>query len=101
MKLSIGDHGSRPVVRVGDTIELHLPENPTTGFRWTLLPNPAVVIESAHMDAVAPAPGAAGQRVLRLRALQSGEHRVQLRCEREWEGASTATGHFEVTLIVA
>ncbi|MBX3638151.1 MAG: protease inhibitor I42 family protein [Rubrivivax sp.] len=100
MTLGEADAGSRIGAKVGDVIELRLAENPTTGFRWTLLPTAAVAIAGDRMDNAIPAPGAGGMRVLSLQVLQPGEHQVRLRCERSWEGEATAVGRFELTLVV-
>lgn len=100
MILTLADHGSRRHAALGEHIELHLDENPTTGFRWVLLPTQAVVIERDRMASTSVAPGAGGQRQLTLRVVQRGEHDVRLRCERSWEGEATAIATFALTLVV-
>jgi len=98
MTLTLADSGARVNARVGELIELQLDENPTTGFRWLLLPTSCATVESDRMGGTGATPGAGGQRLLSLRVLQQGNHQLHLRCERSWEGAATAIGNFELTV---
>jgi inhibitor of cysteine peptidase len=99
--LTLADNGARVNVRVGELIALQLDENPTTGFRWVLLPTMGATVESDRMSDTGGTPGAGGQRLLSLRVLQQGKHQLQLRCERPWEGAATAITTFKLTLLAA
>lgn len=101
MNLSLADTGACISARMGELLTLNLDENPSTGYRWVLLPTAAVVLDADRLQLTGLVPGSGAQRSLSLRAVQPGEHRVCLRCERSWEGAATAVAHFEVTLSVA
>src|SRR3954451_533006 len=99
MELSEQDAGRRCTVRVGDSVTIVLPENPTTGYRW----HPDV-----DTEALAPAEdryedpgqsrGAAGTRRLTFVARRPGVTRLHLVKERAWE--QTAAEEFEVSLDV-
>jgi inhibitor of cysteine peptidase len=78
-------------VPVGDTIELSLPENPTTGFRWSLVGNGTPVLELKADDFVASGrtPGASGTRSFTFPVRQAGNATISLRSQRKWGDADT------------
>lgn len=79
--------GSKIVVPVGAEVLVRLPENGTTGYQWTLADVPTALAVVSDECVVGPdaAPGAAGERVFRFRALEPGEGAVQARLARSWE----------------
>lgn len=93
------DRGRQVSVRAGDRIVLRLPENPTTGYRWT---GEIPVFLRVTRDANEPgfAPGAAGFRVLELVAEEPGRAEVSLACGRAWEPTEPATDHFSMLVEV-
>jgi inhibitor of cysteine peptidase len=102
--LTADKHNNGQTVRlsVGDTLELHLPENPTTGYLWvtTTIDN-ALLAEMAH-DFIPPttdAYGAGGMRILRYRALSRGHSPLELALRREWE-PENPIDHFRLDVIV-
>jgi len=82
------DFGKTAAIQNGDVIEVELQENPTTGFRWQassgshLAPSGDQFVSSKD-----PAPGAAGTRILRFRAVSLGSGVVRLQLRREWESS--------------
>jgi len=67
-------------VRVGDGVLIRLPENATTGYVWSaLLAGAGIALVS---DEICPAdngaPGAAGERLFRVRAIGVGPAEVVL-----------------------
>src|SRR5258706_7930322 len=90
MDFAAADDGQTVPLKLGDTITIRLPENPTTGFRWELQPLDANVLTLADdgYESGGSLPGAGGVRVLRLQAVNPGKHDVVLRLRRAWENAS-------------
>jgi inhibitor of cysteine peptidase len=95
------DNGSVVNARVGDTIELTLPETPSTGYRWEV-----EAFDAAHID-VAPAGmqheadagvGGGGIRSWRLRVLRSGATNVTFVQRRPWERADAAVDRFAIAV---
>lgn len=90
-----------PALRVGDVLAVDLPENPTTGYRWSVAALPAQVTELPPEPA-APTehddlrPGAGGRRVLRFGAQLPGTGELRLRHGRLWQPA----GGEELTIAV-
>ncbi|MDP2702079.1 MAG: protease inhibitor I42 family protein [Candidatus Rokubacteria bacterium] len=75
-------------VKVGDSISVQLPENPTTGYAWALdsiddtlleVGGPAYHGEDAGL-------GSGGVKAWTLRARAPGRTRVALKRSRYWEG---------------
>lgn len=71
--------------RVGGTVNLALPENPTTGYRWRLTGPLEVVSDDFFPSGTTP--GAAGERVFVLRVDRAGRHEVLAELTREWEAS--------------
>ncbi len=72
------------------TFQLELEENPTTGYRWAILPetSPAVEITQdsfLRADQSGNQAGAGGQRQLSGRVLDVGLHRLALSKCRVWD----------------
>jgi|SRR3954447_65999 len=94
MELREQDAGRRCTVRVGDSVTVLLPENPTTGYRW----HPDV-----DAEALAPAEdryeepdeprGGAGTRRLSFTAERPGTTRLHLVKKRAWEEAVVEDFH--------
>jgi inhibitor of cysteine peptidase len=96
--------GASVELRPGDTLVVHLPETPSTGFRWAARTIPASVLTPSG-DSYVPGPdsgiGGGGTRYLRFRALGAGSHELSLVLWRDWEGESSITDRFSIVVIVA
>lgn len=91
------------VVDVGDAIELHLQENPTTGYRWffdDLDSRVEVELDEFHPGGTPLVPGGGGVREWRLRPTAAGDFGLSLKLWREWEDESAAIERFAVRLTV-
>lgn len=87
-------------VKVGDSISVQLPENPTTGYAWALdsiddtlleVGGPAYHGENAGL-------GSGGVKTWRLRARARGRTRVELKRWRHWESDQSIVERFAITL---
>jgi inhibitor of cysteine peptidase len=88
-------------VSVGQAIELRLPENPSTGFRWQLAadPGPACAVVGDTYTAGANRPGAGGEHTWTLRAARPGICELRLVYRRPFENLPPAQS-FAVTVEV-
>jgi inhibitor of cysteine peptidase len=76
-------------VDVDDVLEWQLPENASTGYAWSITVDDGLRGEDDHAEPPASAtPGAAGQHLFRVRAIQPGEWFVRLRLARPWESTA-------------
>jgi inhibitor of cysteine peptidase len=87
--LTLDDNGERVALAPGDTIEVTLEGNPTTGFRWELVDSDPTVIttegEAVYETQDAELVGAGGAWTWTLVAQQPGECVVQFGYHRSWE----------------
>ncbi len=93
--------GSTVDAESGETILVRLDETPTTGYRWALEHVDEQVLEAEGSEFQLPpnaAIGAAGQRTFVFKARSRGTGRISLRLWREWEGMSSVTDRFEVSV---
>jgi inhibitor of cysteine peptidase len=93
------DHGKTVSVRKGDTVTLQLPENPTTGYRWSLDqhdPSALEPMQKPSFEPGGPALGAGGGRTFTFLAKTSGESDLALNLRRPWEDRSSAQNAFRV-----
>ena len=76
---------------VGEAVELRLPENASTGFRWQLREGGAPACRTSEADRGAPAgapPGQGGTHAWRIEGAQPGIGDLALDFGRPWESAS-------------
>jgi inhibitor of cysteine peptidase len=95
-------NGGTATAQIGDLIEIRLPENPTTGYRWQLPPldgGATVELESDEYDVSSPAVGSGGLRRLSFRAVREGACTIDLHYRRSWE--KQAADSFTMTIDVA
>ena len=101
--LSEADDGRVIRLAPGESIDVLLPENATTGFRWSLDRTVEPVLHLTS-EAAVPAPGAGvgagGARRFRFGASQIGEAEVRLELSRAWEGKGSVTKRFGVRVEV-
>lgn len=100
MTITVTEHddGGRIQVRVGDLIELRLPENASTGYRWTLDHLDARLFEVGDTGAEYPEGriGSGGQVSFHITIVAAGNGTLALRCWRPWEGESGVLKRFAV-----
>ena len=72
---------------VGQTFDIQLLENPTTGFHWQLTPldNEACVLISDAFSKPATVPGRGGKHTWTFRAATSGRCDIELLYSRKWD----------------
>ena len=85
-------------VTVGQTIEVHLSENPTTGFRWQLTSDggPACAITGDQFIAPAGPPGKGGDHTWKFKAVRPDECDIELGYRRRWESSAGPSKTFKI-----
>jgi inhibitor of cysteine peptidase len=86
-RVTKSDDGGRVSLRVGQTLVVELPGNPSTGYSWTGGGQDGVLVPSGEPEFVADSEmlGSPGTVVLRFEAARPGETRLSLAYERSWE----------------
>ncbi|KQX64377.1 hypothetical protein ASD06_09325 [Angustibacter sp. Root456] len=72
---------------------ISLEETPTTGYQWEVADAPqGVEVDDTRFEPPkSQAPGAAGRRVITVRATAVGEHHLHVQRRRAWEPAAAET----------
>jgi predicted secreted protein len=94
--------GARVAAQVGDTIELVLPENATTGYQWEVAdPGGPLALQTSELTPPRTGrPGAAAERHVVVRAVRPGNGRLSLRLRRSWEPPEKAEDTYMVDVDV-
>ena len=103
IKLTEKDAGSTVDMKVGDTLQVMLEGNPTTGYDWEMASGDEAVLEqlgASTFKADSDLVGAGGQVTLRFKAVAAGQTTLQLVYHRPWETDEPPAETFEVTVIV-
>ena len=105
LKLVETDNGGHFTVKAGDTIEVVVAGNPTTGYEWTalnddaallkLVGEPAYVADETDDDIV----GSGGTYTFTFTAAGAGEATIELWYARPWESVQPLRT-FEVTVTI-
>ena len=100
--LTEADEGKTVDVHVGDTVVLRLPENPTTGYRWSFddLDTAAVSVQEGEHVHSSEAVGSGGEMTWRLTPASAGTTQIRLKLWRQWQGDASIRKRFAVTLTV-
>lgn len=87
-------------VRVGETVDLRLSENPSTGYVWSLAFDPpdAAAVTGSQWTANGGAIGAPGLRDLSIVIRQAGKLAIRAKNGRSWEGEASVTQRLEFRL---
>ena len=89
-------------MRLGDVLEVRLPENPTTGYRWDFVTsNELTVVGDEFSGELDGGIGAGGQRVVRFQAMKPGTAKVEAANRRSWETEGEAIDSFRVDVEVS
>ncbi|ACK49898.1 conserved hypothetical protein [Methylocella silvestris BL2] len=101
------DNGRTIRLHAGETITLRLPENPSTGYGWSLEPYDAELLDvrQGPYRTLSGALGAGGEASWTIRARAAGSSTATttlgLKLWRQWEGDPSIVKRFGVTLRVA
>jgi inhibitor of cysteine peptidase len=79
--------GTEVDLRVGESFEISLPENPTTGHRWTLKTNgvPVCILINDMFSSESSRPGAGGMHRWKFKVVASGKATIEMASVRRWE----------------
>jgi inhibitor of cysteine peptidase len=100
--VTAAQHDTVVVARVGDVLAVRLADNPTTGYRWELVPPDAgaVTLDAEGFEPSSAAVGSGGTATWRLRVAQAGRVDLHLKRWRPWEGDRSVIERFDVTVDV-
>ena len=95
-------------VQIGETFEVKLCSNPTTGFQWSekaQISNAAILKQEDHKFIGAeneppPPPGTPGQEIWTFKVLKQGSSDIYLEYSRPWEGGKKEERTCTVNVVV-
>lgn len=97
--LSASDNGKTITLSVGTQAELRLPDNPSTGYRWTFKGDTSLIgIEEGAYIQLSNSVGGGGERQWFLKAKNPGRTTVLFKRWREWEGEQSAIESYGITV---
>jgi inhibitor of cysteine peptidase len=97
--LTIHDDGRTIQVGVGVRLELRLPDNPSTGYRWSVeVDSRFVTVEEGVYTQLVHGLGGGGERQWWITTCQAGSTTLRLSRWRPWESEQSAIERFAVTL---
>jgi inhibitor of cysteine peptidase len=100
MRLSESDSGKSIAVKLGETLEIDLESNPTTGYSWQVVQLP-VALDIESRDYLWDEPvrcGSGGREHFRLAVARAGPGWLRLEYRRPWEKAAGPARTFELNL---
>jgi predicted secreted protein len=98
-KLSLTDHGKALALARGELIEITLPANPSTGFRWHIdsCPQELKVVQDNFLQCAQ----GGGVRQFLLAAEQPGSVELRVRLRRAWEKPGAAIKQLVVQIDIS
>jgi inhibitor of cysteine peptidase len=103
VKITGQDAGTTVVMRAGESLEVTLTGNPTTGYMWDVAsvdPNILKPAEQLEFQADSKAIGAPGKLTLRFEAARPGKTPLKLIYHRPWEKNTEPIDAFEVSVVI-
>ncbi len=102
--LTAENNGERIQMKTGDTLQITLESNPTTGYQWTVFDMDETILaqvgEAEYRSEGTQMAGAGGEEIFTFKALASGETVLSLGYHRDWEEGIAPVENFAVTVIV-
>lgn len=99
MTLTKEDSGRTVKLAPGGVVTIRLPENPTTGYRWAIASDGGLEAVSDDFETGGPGLGSGGERIFKFRVPKAGSHQLRLKHWRSFEGDSSITERFHVTVV--
>lgn len=81
------------VIKRGETVQITLPENPSTGYQWQVLQTlKLLTVEESYQqqEAEEGMVGVGGEKTFRFKAQRSGQELIELVHIRPWESSKQA-----------
>ena len=103
LRLTQADSGSTVTLHPGDTLEIVLPGNPTTGYTWEVKPGAEALLKQKGDPEFAPdskALGAGGRTTIRFDVIAAGKASLVLIYHRTFEQAVPPLRNFGIRVVV-
>ncbi len=101
--VSDADKGGVVHLKAGDTLEVRLRANPTTGFMWYIEKESTPLLKLIHQtqtDVTEPGVGRPVFQVFQFEPRRSGDGVLRLHYVRSWEPPSPGDEQFEIHVVI-
>jgi inhibitor of cysteine peptidase len=102
IKLTKNDNGKTVEAQVGESVLIELPENPTTGYVWTIDvkegTGTAHLSNTGYTSANDLGIGSGGMRTFLVNVRSSGIAPIEMKLRRQWEPEGAAIDSFNVVI---
>ncbi len=97
-KLAETDNNRTVDLPAGEALQITLPENATTGFRWAIDKYDSEILEALGSEPhyAGKAIGSGGEVTFAFRGKKAGSGEIALKQWRQWEGDSSIVSRFRV-----
>jgi inhibitor of cysteine peptidase len=90
-------------LKAGDTLEMRLKSNPSTGYRWSVLPESTPLLKLVGTSQTEPTKSGVGRpivHIFRFQTLRHGDGTLRLHYVRSWEKPQPGETRFETHVLV-
>lgn len=97
------DKGALVQLKLGDTLEVRLQSNPTTGYQWYVHPRSTPLLKligQSQTQAQQPGVGRPGVQIFRFQAVAAGQGVLLLRYVRAWQKALPKEEQFDLQVSI-
>jgi inhibitor of cysteine peptidase len=97
------NNGGTVHLKAGDTLEMRLESNPSTGYRWSVLPESTPLLKLVDTSQTKPAKSGVGRpivQIFRFQPLRHGDGTLRLHYVRSWEKPQPDETRFETHVLV-
>ncbi len=103
IELTEQNEGGEVRAQVGDSIDIRLPENATTGYRWEpdRLDPHILQLETSEGEYPSGPPGSGGMAHFKIKVLAAGRATLSFKYWRRWEGEAGIIKRFTVKVNVS
>ncbi len=89
MVVTAADAGRVVNLKAGDTFEVRLEANPSTGYGWTVSPEKSTIVRQKSMKfmrgGAGDVPGAGGTNIWKFEGVKAGNEKLMFSYRRPWE----------------
>jgi len=97
------DKGSDVQIKVGDTLEVRLTSNPSTGYMWYVHPKSTILLKltgQTQTEATEPGVGRPVVQVFTFKPKRAGDGILLLRYVRSWEKPALGEEQFTLHVVI-
>lgn len=99
LELDASDNAKHVPLALGQQLVVRLPENATTGYRWTIEERGDLQLDGSQTLLAGQSPGAGATRAFTLSARVAGTSRLELALRKAWETSEAPLQRFSLTVV--